>query len=61
MLARKVNGVHNVCDAEAARDQRGAAVDHGVPDGARIVVSSFIGQDQLTAQAFFEFPDDVFL
>jgi hypothetical protein len=60
-LAREVNARYNIGNAETARDERGPAVDHGVPDGARIIVPRILRSDQLTAQALLEFPDGVFL
>ena len=42
VLAREVNAGHNIGNAEAARDERGPAVDHGIPDGARIVVPGVV-------------------
>ena len=38
-------------DAEAADHQRGPAVDHGVPEAARVVVAGIAGADELAAQA----------
>jgi hypothetical protein len=60
VLAREVNARHNIGNPETARYERGPAVDHRVPDGARIVIPTILRKNQVTAQALPEFPDGVF-
>ena len=61
VLAREVDARYNIGNTEAAHDERWPAVDHGIPDGARIIVPRVIRSDQLTAQTLLEFLDGVLL
>jgi hypothetical protein len=38
MRTREVNAGCNIGNAKAAGDERGSAIDHGIPERARIVV-----------------------
>jgi hypothetical protein len=45
VLAREVYARYNIGNAETACNERRPAVDHGVPDGSRIIVPRVVRFD----------------
>ena len=55
MLARKIHTHRDIGNPQAARNQTGSAVDHRVPNGARLVVTRFTRFNKHTAEAALKF------
>ena len=58
--AGEPDGLHDIVSRRATGDQRGAAVDHGVPDLAHLVVSLVAGKKYVPAKVRLELIDVCF-
>ncbi len=61
VLARELHAGDHVGDAEAARDDRGTSVDHGVPDGPGLLVAGVARHEHRSAQARLQAVERVLL
>jgi len=50
VFARKLHARDHVGDAEAARDDGGLPVDHGVPDGSGLLIAGVVRLEQLPTE-----------
>ena len=54
MIAAEPERANDVLGVRAAGDQRGAPIDHAVPDGARVVVVGVTGADHAAGERLLE-------
>src|SRR5262249_38782281 len=54
VLARELDGLHDIVGRLAAGDQRRRAIDHGVPDLSYLVVARVSGTNYVSAELSFE-------
>jgi hypothetical protein len=57
VLARELDGLDDIFRRRAARDQRGSAVDHGIPDLAHRVVARVARKKHTPPEVRFELVD----
>ncbi|MNY41307.1 hypothetical protein D3C86_1761120 [compost metagenome] len=57
MFSRELDGQPNIFGRSAAGDQRGLAVDHGIPDLAHLVVIRVCSKKHLPPEVRFELVD----
>ena len=57
VLARELDGLDDIFGRRAAGDQRGPAIDHGVPDLAHLVVARVAGKKHVPPEVRFELVD----
>ena len=54
VLARELDGLHDIFGRRAAGDQRRRAIDHGVPDLSHLIVARVPGKNYVSPELSFE-------